>query len=287
MSTMKSKLLQDEKQYIKYNEPGTENNVVGNGSSMCKSRQENANDNNSFEDLKFIVNYLIIQPFINYKDQNNKSSGLDKKNDRTYIYIRLYLFLVLLFGVGTECTASLIMSTNGEFYRSIVSYDKKLFLSNLTLALIVVLFVAIQKSCKMVFKEMVALQWRKYLVKIEMENYFNSKSYYYAKKLISTQDQRISQDTDRLTAALSELYAGSIVLPGVIVYYTIRLMYMFNWVVPLACFIFFLVGSSINWWCVHRVVPYVVKQEKYEGLFRYNLFWIQKHSDSIILLNNN
>ena len=119
------------------------------------------------------------------------------------------------------------------------------------LSLIIVFFIAIQKACKLIFKEMVALHWRKHLVKIQTENYFNKESYYYGKNKINTQDQRISQDTDRLTMALSELYAGSIVIPGVIIYYTIRLIYMFNWIVPLSCFIFFIFAdltqnSTIN-----------------------------------------
>ena len=298
MLNKKLLLLNEEKNEIKYGAIiDDEEKVVKDHQNIYSNNNENDRDHDkSFEELKFMINYLIIQPFFKNtccqsdndtsSSKYNNNNNNDSKNNNQKSFIRLHLILVLAFGIGMECTASLVMSTNGEFYRSITSGDKKSFLSNLALALIIVFFVAIQKACKLIFKEMVALHWRKHLVKIQTENYFNKESYYYGKNKINTQDQRISQDTDRLTIALSELYAGSIVIPGVIIYYTIRLIYMFNWIVPLSCFIFFIFGSFFTWLTVRRVVPYVVQQEKYEGLFRYNLFWIQKHADSIILLNS-
>ena len=235
------------------------------------------------KDLKFIIYYLVIKPFFNPVVCKPAVALEDRRTSS--VSIRLYLLLVLMFGVGTECTASLIMRTNGDFYRSITSHDKTLFCSNLLLALSVVVLVAIQKACKLVCKEMLALHWRNHLVKVQTDNYFSRESYYFGLNCIDTQDQRISQDTDRLASALSELYCGSIVLPGVVIYYTVCLVYLFNWIIPVACFVFFLVGSFLNYLCVKRVVPYVAQQEKYEGLFRFSLFWIQKYAETIVLTN--
>ena len=196
------------------------------------------------KDLKFIIYYLVMKPFFNPVVYKPAVALEDRRTSS--VSIRLYLLLVLMFGVGTECTASLIMRTNGDFYRSITSHDKTLFCSNLLLALSVVVLVAIQKACKLVCKEMLALHWRNHLVKVQTDNYFSRESYYFGLKCIDTQDQRISQDTDRLASALSELYCGSIVLPGVVIYYTVCLVYLFNWIIPVACFVFFLVGSFLT-----------------------------------------
>jgi len=216
-----------------------------------------------WSEVVFVLRTLVVRPF------------LDPKQYWTAVSI----VLLLCFAIGTEITSALIMTTNGEFYRSITSADKSLFLTNLCWALLVVTAVGIQKAGQLVLKEVCALLWRKTLVKEQSKNYFAHRAYY--RCTLDNPDQRMSQDTDRLTVACSELLAGAIITPGIIVYYTAKLMVMFDWVVPTACFVFFLLGSLVNWVCVRRVVPYVTKQEYLEGNFRFNLFWFRSHAESV------
>ena len=214
-------------------------------------------------EIIFVVRTLVVRPF----------------QDREQHWTAVSIVLLLCFAIGTEVTSALIMSTNGEFYRSITSADKSMFLTNLCWALLVVSAVGIQKAGQLVLKEVCALLWRKTLVQEQSKNYFAHRAYYRCS--LDNPDQRMSQDTDRLTVACSELLAGAIITPGIIVYYTAKLMVMFDWVVPTACFVFFLLGSLVNWVCVRRVVPFVTKQEHLEGDFRFNLFWFRSHAESV------
>ena len=114
------------------------------------------------------------------------------------------------------------MRTNSDFYRSITSHDKTLFCSNLLLALSVVVLVAIpQKHVSLCTRKCLHCTGETTWSKSRRTIILAGESYYFSLKCIDTQDQRISQDTDRLASALSELYCGSIVLPGVVIYYTV------------------------------------------------------------------
>ena len=87
--------------------------------------------------------------------------------------------------------------------------------------------------------------------------------------LLDNPDQRLSQDTDRLTTNLGELIAAAVTLPGRIVYYSIALAHLFGWFAPALCLAYFLLGSLPNWMLLHRVVPALVEQERLEGEFRH------------------
>ena len=232
-----------------------------------------------FQDIARVTNWLLWRSGLERRPspRSNGSNGLRSSNNGPNSTVFVVLLLVL--AIATEVSASLIMTVNGEFYRSITSSDRKLFLTNLLWALGVVAAVGVLKAGQMVCKEMCALRWRQQLVRSTSLEYFSNRTYYRCE--YDNPDQRMSQDIDRLTTAFSELLAGSVIIPGIIAYYTYQLVVLFSWVVPTACFVFFVVGSFVNWVCVGRVVPYVEKQEQLEGNFRFNLFWFRSHAESI------
>jgi putative ATP-binding cassette transporter len=85
---------------------------------------------------------------------------------------------------------------------------------------------------------------------------------------LGTVDQRITQDTDRLTSQAAKLIADTVALPAVIVFYSIHLIYLFNWSVIAACFAYFLCGCAVSSWMAAPLVQAVYTQEALEGGFR-------------------
>ena len=220
---------------------------------------------------------------------------------------------VLFFAVSFEVTASFVMGIVGRFEESVTGDKKAEFASALFDALIICTCIALQKAALLYFKGRCALRWRDYLVRKQHEVYFHPDVFARihshhqqqqqqqqqlpsrrssgvlalpassptSDQVLDNPDQRLSQDTDRLTMNLAELVACGVTLPGKVVYYSMALSSLFGWFAPACCVVFFVLGTIPNLLLLHRVVPQLVQQEKCEGDFRHCHSGIRTFSESI------
>lgn len=63
-------------------------------------------------------------------------------------------------------------------------------------------------------------------------------------------DQRVTADAEALTTALAFVVRATLVVPGLVAFYTWYLVRMFGWTAPAACYVYFIVASAVNWWVV-------------------------------------
>ena len=59
---------------------------------------------------------------------------------------------------------------------------------------------------------------------------------------------------------------------------------LFGWVGPTGCFLYFFIGAIVNGFLLHRIVPFVYLQERYEGDFRFRHVWNRVHVEQIAFL---
>lgn len=65
--------------------------------------------------------------------------------------------------------------------------------------------------------------------------------------LLDNPDQRVTADAEALTASFATVLHETLVAPGLVVFYTSYLVSMFGWVAPVACYVYFIVASAVNW----------------------------------------
>ncbi|CAM9967263.1 unnamed protein product, partial [Ectocarpus fasciculatus] len=100
--------------------------------------------------------------------------------------------------------------------------------------------------------------------------------------LLDNPDQRVTADAEALTAAFATVLHETLVAPGLVVFYTWYLVDMFGWVAPVACYVYFILASAVNWAVVKTVVPAVYRKDKAEGTFRYDHAWLRTHAESVV-----
>lgn len=60
-------------------------------------------------------------------------------------------------------------------------------------------------------------------------------------------DQRLTADAAALTTAFASVVQTTLVVPGLVLFYTWYLVGMFGWTAPAACYVYFIVASAVNW----------------------------------------
>ncbi|CAM9719917.1 unnamed protein product, partial [Choristocarpus tenellus] len=206
-----------------------------------------------------------------------------------------------------EVVASTVMNIIGDFYEAISSQDADLFVKQvLWRSLLVVTSVAFLKALRDLAEECCALQWRRDLVAFLHTWYLRGSTPYVLataewgsalddyhgrrcggrrsenkKVVVDNPDQRIVSDSTTLTTAFAKVAHDTMVIPGLVVYYTWYLLGMFGWTAPAACYLFFVLASLTNWVMVKKVVPAVYTQERAEGTYRYDHAWLRSNAESI------
>lgn len=68
-----------------------------------------------------------------------------------------------------------------------------------------------------------------------------------AARPVDNPDQRVTADASALTTAFASVVQATLVVPGLVFFYTWYLVGMFGWVAPAACYAYFIVASAANW----------------------------------------
>ena len=196
--------------------------------------------------------------------------------------------ILFLGNLLMEIVSVEVMSVLSNLYGAVSSRNLKLFRSTLVWAVVVVTTISVLKAYVLYTTESCALSWRTCTLR------FIHKHYYLKLSLdtnmdqsmtnLGTIDQRITQDTDRLTTLTAKLLADVMILPAVIGFYTFYLIRLFGWEVPFICFGYFLCGCTISLFLSRRLVSIVYNQEGLEGEFRAAHYHYRQHISEIRLL---
>ncbi|CAM9542990.1 unnamed protein product, partial [Scytosiphon promiscuus] len=216
-----------------------------------------------------------------------------------------------------EITAATILNVIGDFYLAISFFSGFSFIEVLWRSLIVVTVVAVFKAARNLSMEACALVWRKALVDFLHSWYLRGKMPYvlstgeagrdkrgfgedgadrangggggrkgHAEKAppppLDNPDQRVTADAAALTTAFAAVVQTTLVVPGLVLFYTWYLVGMFGWTAPAACYVYFIVASAVNWAVVKQVVPAVYREQRAEGTFRYDHAWLRTHAESVV-----
>jgi len=205
------------------------------------------------------------------------------------------LFLLgclIVASVCQEISASYIMTIISGFYLAISQKNAEMFFAILWKSLIITTIVSILKSFTNFFQDWCAVAWRKSLVSSVQALYLSGKVSssgcplvyeLVTQQKLDNPDQRLSQDLDLFTRKLAEFTQKTIVVPGLIVYYTWFIWHLLGWPAPAACYLFFFSSALVNALLLRRIVPYIYLQEKYEGQFRNDHAWFKVHIEPIAL----
>jgi ABC-type uncharacterized transport system fused permease/ATPase subunit len=197
---------------------------------------------------------------------------------------------LVLFSLLYEIASVRVMSIMSNLYKAVSSRDSVLFWSTFWYALVVVTINAFLRATVSYTSDTCAVYWRKYIVEYIHKHYINvlhddfvivaeidsnmdtdsnrSSEPTLQNRVLDNIDQRITQDTDLLSAKSAQLLAAVAVLPGVVLFYTYYLVTLFGWWTPMACYLYFAVGTVASYLAAKQLVSTVYEQELREGNFR-------------------
>ena len=210
-------------------------------------------------------------------------------NDYNWFFPFLLFSMAMLY----EIAAINLMDVIGDFYGTLTDADKAGFIKVLYKSLVVTTIISILYSLQSYASEACALQWRERLVRMLQTVYIvdgGSKDGLKHRSDVKTgaasqADQWITQNTDRLTTQSAKFLEKSIAIPFLIIYYTYWLYDVFGWIVPAACYVYWLLGTLCTAFFSRKLVPLVYKQEALEGEFRSQHIRYNLHHESIHFLN--
>lgn len=212
--------------------------------------------------------------------------------------------MLVLSSIGMELFAAYIMNVISSFYLSISSDDRAAFISCLWTSLFVVTVISLCVTFNKISIDACALQWREDLTAVLQNDFLGTqrKSYSLLRGVDShasapstsapapattagrggegshadkppssfdNPDQRIVQDPEKFANIMARILAKLVPLPAIIVYYTWYLWSLYGWVVPLSCYVYFVVSASITSALTHRLVAVIYAQDKLEGDLRF------------------
>jgi hypothetical protein len=191
----------------------------------------------------------------------------DAQNSRS----RSNFVCLIITSFAFEFASIAIMGVISRFYLSVSGRDLNLFMKCLWKSLIVISVVSAMKSLKTYFTERCALEMREQMVKFLHENCIDKEMIAYNAIVINqieNMDQRITQDLYRLTTDGAKLVADVVTAPAVILFYSCYLWRVVGFLPPVACFVYFMLGSMCSYFQARKLIPLVYTQEVYEGQFR-------------------
>jgi ATP-binding cassette subfamily D (ALD) protein 4 len=196
--------------------------------------------------------------------------------DRRWIYPGS----LVITAAGYEALATLIGPVIGNFYASISSLDGPLFLRTLWQSLLLILGIAMLRALRDFASDVCSLNWRSQLVGLIHSVYFRDKGPY-GLGSVDTPDQRITADADTFAVSLAEALQKTVIVPGLLLYYTSYLVAVFGPIAPICCYFYFGLSWFVNARLIRGLVPAIMASEREEGVFRFAHAQCRSCADSI------
>lgn len=218
----------------------------------------------------------------------------------------LPLRLALVAVVFEVCSIS-VMYIISSFYQAIIERNESNFIKSLLYSVVAVSVIAMLRSYRSYLNDSTALHWRVLIIRYihsKISNATNKKLYRIImnskvaiatavtgtatvksnnsrSQIIDNIDQRITQDVDELTTLLSKCYDKIVVLPFIILFYTLYLWYLCGWIAPTICYCYFIIGIIFSIMYGKAIINLVYQQEICEGDYRYSIITFCRYIDNI------
>ena len=225
---------------------------------------------------KFNFDFVFIKRFIGLL--------LLARNETTLVMI----FFLLLVSVLNETAIYSVGMITGAYYKVLGDKDWHQFWLQTIKALVLIISLALIKSCKEYVASTVQIELRKSLTKKIHLKYFSHLSYYKLNVIDREKDnldQRITQDIQLFCQQMSVILPDVIVSPFIIAFYTYRSFVIIGYIGPLGCLLFFIISTLLNKSLISSVLQWVYLQQKYEGNFRFEHIHVRNEAESIAFLS--
>ncbi|XP_054168656.1 lysosomal cobalamin transporter ABCD4-like [Oppia nitens] len=203
--------------------------------------------------------------------------------NETTVVVMTYLLVICMIYETISYNVGMI---TGAYYKALADKDWNQFWSQTLKALVLIISIALVKSCKDYIVSTVYIEWRKSLTTKLNVLYFKDLSYYRLNvidRYKDNLDQRITQDVDAFCRSLSSIISDLLVWPFIIPFYTYHSYVIIGYIGPLGCFIFFIVTTVLNKSLISMVSNKVYLQQQSEGNYRFQHIHVRNNCESIAL----
>ncbi|KAG9296398.1 hypothetical protein G9A89_014990 [Geosiphon pyriformis] len=198
------------------------------------------------------------------------------------------IFWVFMIFIGISCVKEITVYYAGtvpsRFFVALVGQDWETFKSVVALSLAIVLGGALGNSMVKYMGGVFALAIRRILTSYLHHHYVHPKTFYRLLTNltdIDNPDQRITQDIDKFSQTLRDIFEHILISPILITYYTYKCWAVSGYMGPLLIYIYFIVGTIVTHFFIAPIVNLVFRKEYYEGNFRYLHVRIRQFAESI------
>jgi len=192
--------------------------------------------------------------------------------------------LLLAVSIGNQVVVFQVGKMASFFYKTLVDRDEDGFYSILLQVIGWICAEAILLSVITGLGRILSVMWRENITRYLHDLYLHDKLHYYRLLLfqpLDNPDQRITEDVKKYCGVLSELCSKTIVVPGVIIYYSIKTWILVGWVGPVLIYGYFLIGLTLNKFIMDTISVWMFRQEKLEGDFRFAHQHIRTNSEAV------
>ncbi|GAB6024536.1 ATP-binding cassette sub- D member 4 [Chamberlinius hualienensis] len=200
----------------------------------------------------------------------------------------LLFYLLILVAVIEQVLIYNVGLISSKYYIVLGSRDLNGFWSATETSILYIIALVLVMSSRSYICNVTYVCWRQLLCSSIHQYYFFHNNYYHLNVIGSTidnPDQRVTQDVDKMCNVWSQIIAVIVVAPFRIGYYTYATYVVSGYIGPVGVLAFFIIGTVINKLLMTPVVRFVVKQEKFEGDFRFNHMRVRSNAESLAFLN--
>ncbi|CAL4225541.1 unnamed protein product, partial [Meganyctiphanes norvegica] len=219
--------------------------------------------------------YVFMKPF-NFHEKHIVP-GYNSLRIRTHHVVHMVDILKQFLGYYIGLIPSVYYKVYGQ-------RDKDGFISHTLWNCGLIISITLVLSSKEFIERVLYISWRQVLNRAVHRLYFSGINYYTLNildKKLDNPDQRMTQDINRLCDTLGNITTKVIIAPFLIGYYTYRTYVGTGWVGPTTIYAYFFLGTIANKIVMSPVVPWVFKQEKMEGDFRFKHMQIRVNAEAI------
>ncbi|OLY81647.1 ATP-binding cassette sub-family D member 4 [Smittium mucronatum] len=178
------------------------------------------------------------------------------------------LSIILFLGyVAAEFVAYFVGLIPSDFYLALVGIDRSYFDRTMIKCVFLVLLsgwlLAFNNMTSELIRAKARLALTTYTQNIYIKKYTLSRVV--LEKKIDNPDQRVTQDIDKLAQSFMTVVSNIIISPVLVVYYSVKTWKITEYVGPVACYVYFLIGVVVTMLLIPMVSSRVFRQERAEG----------------------
>jgi len=200
------------------------------------------------------------------------------------IFKIIYFYLLLGSELGLQFIAYAVGLLPSRLIKHLIDKNNSEFWKNFGIGVGLLAINATVAALVVYFEKRMYIRFRYELTRKLLNRYFQKNNFYKLNNSsLDNVDQRISMDIERFSSTSSQVIKVLVITPFTLSWYIYKCWIVTSWWGPLACFIFFLIGSLVNNLTLPRVVRESQLVESREGDYRWQNARIRRHAENIAL----